>query len=79
MQKVPASMAHFAIESGQVFLGTLAPVTAFFAPMELLMCDLDLLFGVLIVPWIRNLRAIGEHRKGFHTQVNADGFFGGME
>ena len=72
MEEVPTLIADLAVASRQFLLGTTAPMAALLPPVNLLMCRLDLLFGVPIEARVLNRGPIGEDSKGLHPQVNAD-------
>ena len=74
MEKVAATVADFAVQARQFFLGASSAMTALLAAVDFAMSCLDLLFGVPIEAWTFNALSIGEHSKGLHAQINANGF-----
>src|SRR6266571_1754455 len=74
VQKVTATVPHFARQSRQLFLGAEAPVTPLLASVDLLMRCFDLLFRLPIEAGVSNSFSIREHGKGFDAQVNPHGF-----
>lgn len=79
MQKIAAAMAYLAIESRQLPFGPMAAMTPQFAPGNLLMRGLDLLFALAIEAGALHGGTIREDGKGGDPQVNADFLFAGME
>ncbi len=74
MEEVPTLIADLAVASRQFLLGTTPPMAALLPAVNLLMCRLDLLFGVPRETRVLNRGPIGEDSKGLHPQVNANGF-----
>src|SRR6266516_127385 len=79
LQKVPAFVAHFAVKSRQLFLGTVASMAAFLPACNLLVSAPYLLFCIAVKTRIFDEDSITKCRKRNDDKINANLFFRWME
>src|SRR3989442_8585989 len=79
LQKIPSFIACFAVESRQLFLGTVASMATFLATCNLLVSVPYFLFGIAVKTRIFDEGSIREGRKRIDAKINANLFFRWME